>query len=289
MPHNVLAEVFGYPAENLSEEAERVRERRGCPFRNKGPNCTKDKKNDPLGTCSIMDGDLPTITCPVRFTEDWLVAYDAAKFFGFPNGSWHALREVRLNDRNGRSAGNIDLVIVSYDGEGLVQNFGMVEIQAVYISGNVRRPFAHYMEDRADRKDYQWVETPKVRPDYLSSSRKRLMPQLVYKGGILRAWDKKIAVALHRRFFDTLPKPETVSKEEAEIAWLVYDVEKDATANRYNLVLDEVVYTVHEPDLLMSESDSPGVGAPAVGSAEDFKKALQEQMDEGLHFSPTVL
>jgi len=34
------------------------------------------------------------------------------------------------------------------------------------------------------------------RPDYLSSSRKRLAPQLIFKGGIINAWGKKTAVAL---------------------------------------------------------------------------------------------
>ena len=42
-----------------------------------------------------------------------------------------------------------------------------------------------------------WTSQPNYpRPDFLSSSRKRLAPQLMFKGGILNYWEKKMAVAL---------------------------------------------------------------------------------------------
>ncbi|RKY22930.1 MAG: hypothetical protein DRP79_09990 [Planctomycetota bacterium] len=58
---NPLAEVFGFPTNNQSREAERRRKHRLCPFNNKAPSCTKDKTSDPLGACSIYDGDEPAI------------------------------------------------------------------------------------------------------------------------------------------------------------------------------------------------------------------------------------
>lgn len=112
------------------------------------PNCTKDKVNDPLGVCSIYDGSDIAITCPVRFRQNWVIAEDAANFF-FPKGmKWTSLIEVRLNDRDGLSAGNIDVVLVSYNDQGRVTDFGALEVQGVYISENVRRPFEHYMQDQ---------------------------------------------------------------------------------------------------------------------------------------------
>ncbi|MBI4338841.1 MAG: hypothetical protein HY680_02675 [Chloroflexi bacterium] len=87
-----LAEVFGFPTENLSQAAIRHRRNRLCPFNNRVPNCTKDKANDPLGVCSIYDGSEVVITCPIRFREDWKIADDAAAFF-FPRGAkWTSLR-----------------------------------------------------------------------------------------------------------------------------------------------------------------------------------------------------
>ena len=96
---------------------------------------------------------------------------------------------MRLNDRSGRSAGNIDLVLVSYDERGRVTDFGTLEVQAVYVSGNIRLPFESYMEDPAGRYDLDWTSQPII-PDQIISPlpRKRLWPQLIYKGGILRHW-----------------------------------------------------------------------------------------------------
>jgi hypothetical protein len=269
---NPLFEVFGFPTDNMSEQAKRHRQHRLCPFNNKIPNCTKDKSEDPLGVCSITNGGSPTITCPVRFRQHWRIATDAADFFGFSPGSWTTLPEIRLHDAHGRSAGNIDLVIASYDDRGQITDFGSVEVQAVYISGNVRRPFDFYMEDPERRQHMDWKDT-QVRADYLSSSRKRLVPQLVYKGGILRAWDKKQAVVLHKAFWDTLPKPPTVSREDAEVAWFIYDFEKVPSENRYDLSLVETVYTRFEPALLeITSSES--------GPEDRFKAELQKRLDK---------
>src|SRR5881409_951038 len=107
-----LAEVFGYPATDMSANANRFRTRRLCPFNNKVPNCTKDKAKNPLGVCSIYHEGSSVITCPIRFREDWIIADDAASFFFDDTAKWSSLTEVRLNDSNDKSAGNIDVVLV---------------------------------------------------------------------------------------------------------------------------------------------------------------------------------
>lgn len=108
----------------MSPEAQRYRVNRLCPYNNRVPSCTKDKANDPLGVCSIFHNDHPVITCPIRFRQDWIVAEDASHFF-FPAGTaWTVLSEVRLEDKHSNPAGNIDLVLVSYDERGRVTDFG---------------------------------------------------------------------------------------------------------------------------------------------------------------------
>src|SRR5271169_5539668 len=139
-----LAEVFGFPVDNFSKVADRHRSKKLCPFNNKVPNCTKDKANDPLGVCSIFEKDTLAITCPIRFRQNWIIADHGAEFFFPKKAKWTSLTEVRLKDTNDKSAGNIDLVLVSYDDRGKVIDFGALEIQAVYISGNVRKPFEYY-------------------------------------------------------------------------------------------------------------------------------------------------
>ena len=151
-----LAEVFGFPPDNLSEEARRYRKSKLCPYNNRVPSCTKDKANAPLGVCSIYHAERPVITCPVRFRQNWIIAEDAAHFFFGTETAWTSLTEVKLEDKSGRSAGNIDIVLVAYDEGGQVIDFGALEVQAVYISGNIRRPFEYYMGDPVSRKDMDW-------------------------------------------------------------------------------------------------------------------------------------
>jgi hypothetical protein len=240
-----LAEVFGFPSTDMSANANRHRTKRLCPFNNKVPNCTKDKAQDPLGVCSVFQGDAIVITCPIRFRQSWLIADDAADFFFPANATWTTLAEVRLKDADGGSAGNIDIVLCAYDKTGKVYDFGALEVQAVYISGNVRNPFEHYMEAPAKRGGMDWTtEENYPRPDFLSSSRKRLAPQLIFKGGIINAWNKKSAVALDKSFFDTLPKLPEVPKAEADIAWLIYDLKpQEKVGAHYELFRERVVYT----------------------------------------------
>lgn len=275
MPHShPLAEVFGYPADNFSADADRYRSQKLCPYKNRVPNCTKDRAEDPLGVCSVFDRDTVAITCPVRFRQDWLIAGDAAAFF-FPAGAtWTSLTEVRLNDRHGRSAGNIDVVLVAYDATGRITDFGAVEVQAVYISGNVRSAFAYYMEKPQERAAMDWTGRKLYpRPDYLSSSRKRLAPQLLFKGSILRAWGKKQAVVVDAQFFATLPVMDEVAPEVAELAWLVYDLRHDAGSNRYQQTLVRVVYTNFKPAL-----DRLTLAEP--GDQGEFVSVLQAKLDE---------
>jgi hypothetical protein len=279
-----LAEVFGYLTADHTEKADRYRSHRLCPFNNKVPNCTKDKAKDPLGVCSIYHESHTVITCPIRFREEWLITDDAASFFFQKDANWSSLTEVRLSDSQGKSAGNIDVVLVAYDDKGKVYDFGALEIQAVYISGNVREPFEYFMKDLKSRASMDWSKEPNYpRPDYLSSSRKRLAPQLLFKGGILHNWQKKIAVALNKSFFDTLPKLKKVPKAKADIAWFIYDLElikeKGHESGRYSLKKVDEVFTEFEPALLSITTASPG-------KVEDFIKLLQEKLDEQIETPP---
>lgn len=286
MPHSrlqkhPLAEVFGFPTTASGAAATRHRQKRLCPFNNKIPNCTKDKAQDPLGVCSVIHGDAIAITCPVRFRQDWLIADHAADFFFPPGTNWTTLTEVRLKDADGGSAGNIDVVLCAYDEKGRVYDFGALEVQAVYISGNVRNPFAHYMADPAKRATMDWTQEANYpRPDYLSSSRKRLAPQLLFKGGIIHTWKKKSAVAIDQAFFATLPEIPPVPREASDLALLVYELLPPATPNgQYQLALQHTVYTSFLEAL-------SAITSPRIGRVEDFIRDLQSKVDEKLETAP---
>lgn len=275
-----LAEVFGFTISDDSKEAARFRKNRLCPFNNRVPSCTKDKAGNPLGVCSIYADDHTVITCPVRFRESWLIAEDAANFFFTAGTKWTSLSEITLHDRNGKPAGNIDLVLVSYDEKGKVLDFGSLEIQAVYISGNIRSPFETYMDSPSKHKGFLWRGMPNYpKPDFLSSSRKRLVPQILYKGGILKSWQKKQAVALQKCFFETLPELPRASEENADLAWFIYDLVLDRKINRYRLTLHETIYTEFNPAL-------EKIVTPEPGPIDEFLLKLQSRLDEKLEGTP---
>jgi Restriction endonuclease NotI len=276
-----LAELFGFPVDNQSAKAVAARKNQLCPYNNKVPNCTKDKAKNPLGVCSVFHNGTPAITCPVRFREDWTITADAANFFFDEGVSWSSLTEVRLTDVDGKSAGNIDVVLVAYDAQEKIVDFGALEVQAVYISGNVREPFEYYMADPKKRHDMDWTTQPNYpRPDYLSSSRKRLAPQLMFKGGILNEWGKKSAVALSKAFFSTLPELKRVPKTEADVAWFVYDLVLNPQLNRYELTKIDEVFTRFDEALLR-------ITTTKAGPLSKFIDQLQNKLDEQLESAPT--
>jgi hypothetical protein len=278
MPNHPLAEVFGFPTDNMTDEADRHRRNRLCPFGNIVPNCTKTSIENPLGVCSVLSSSgEAVITCPVLFQQGWRIASDAAAFFFPPGASWTSLTEVRLKDSVGKSAGNIDVVLLSYDALGRIIDYGSLEIQAVYISGNISTPFQHYMEDPSSRADMDWRgQRNYPRPDYLSSSRKRLAPQLIFKGGILNGWGRKMAVALNTGFYKTLPALDEVEPAEADLALFIYDLILDPAQNRYVLTLHKTLYTKFEVALIKITRSEAGEEALFLGQ-------LQKQLDKRLN------
>lgn len=207
-----------------------------------------------------------------------MITDHAAEFFFQPGAKWSSLTEVRLNDGTGKSAGNIDIVLVAYDQSGNIYDFGSLEVQAVYISGNVRSPFEYYIADPKSNQHMDWSGEPNFpRPDYLSSSRKRLAPQLIFKGGILNSWKKKMAVALNRGFFETLPSLNRVEKEKADIAWLIYDLK--LVSGKFQLESIDTIYTEFQSALM-------AITQPVPGKLEEFIKVLQNKLDEQLETPP---
>jgi hypothetical protein len=279
MATHPLAEIFGFPYQDLSSQATRYRTHKLCPYNNKVPSCTKNSVTHPLGVCSVFENDRPVITCPIRFRQDWTIIDDAAAFFFPSHTPFTSVSEIRLNDAHRETAGNIDFVLVSFDDHGNITDFGALEVQAVYISGNVSKPFQSYIKTYHTQTDFHWKES--VRPDYLSSSRKRLVPQLLYKGRILRAWQKKIAVALQDSFYATLPELPAVPPQEADIAWIIYTLEIHPTTQTYHLTHKQTVYTQFQAAL-------ETMTTPQVGDVHDFIQVLQKKLEEQEGMYPPV-
>ena len=112
-----------------------------------------------------MHGAGPAITCPVRLRQRELITSHAREFF-FPDAPHvTSIKEVRLTDATGRSAGNIDHVVIALDNEGQIADFGALEVQTVYISGSVReRFFKPYLDDPLAYLSRDWAHSKGSRP-----------------------------------------------------------------------------------------------------------------------------
>ncbi len=128
------------------------------------------------------------------------------------------------------------------------------------------------MENPKKNKDMTWPAKNYPSPDYLSSSRKRLAPQLIYKGGILHKWGRKMAVVVDENFFAQLPELEEVDKEHADIAWMVYGFQKKG--DRYSLRKKGTRYTRFENALAT-------ITTPQVGNMNHFVEYLKDRIAKG--------
>jgi hypothetical protein len=269
--HQPLSEVFGFPISNNSERASRYLNNRLCPFNNIVSNCTKNSIESPLGVCSLYHKNESIIICPVRFREDWKIMSDSAAFMFKGNAAWTHLGEIKLKDKSGKSAGNIDYVLVSYDDKGRILDFGSLEVQAVYITGNLTGPFNAYMENPTP--DFEWSQAIKYpKPDYLSSSRKRLLPQIIAKGSILKQWHKKQAVALQTSFYENLPELPEVHASDADFAFFLYDLTPVEHEKRLELMWRKTVYTKFDAVLKR-------IARFDAGSLNEFTVLLQKKLD----------
>ena len=244
-----IAEWYGRPfveitpAErtDLADVALTSRATRPCPFR--GMPCNKKH-----GVCSIdryeegTDADgggtgrigrasgAPVVVCPNRFRQGQVLIRWLAEIAGFAPEDVQVAREVPFmrNPGTSQAAGKIDLVVARRP-NGAVEWYGM-EIQAVYFSGPGMR--TEIEAQRAAAAGGLPASFPDAvrRPDWRSSSAKRLMPQLEIKIPLLRQWRKKTAIVLDRQFFDTLGGPRAQPSHDldaGDVIWMIPELVRE--------------------------------------------------------------
>ena len=77
-----------------------------------------------------------------------------------------------------------------------------------------------------------------------------------------------------------MPELPQVSQQDAEIAWMLYDLEPQE--EQLNLTLTGMIYTEYWAALNR-------ISTPQVGKLEDFMEVLQRKLDNKLDSSPDTL
>lgn len=263
-----IAEWFGFPFRHLSPNDRRTLARSAlkldsappCPFQRGNTACSKRG-----GVCSIQSGDnMPVITCPSRFGEADLLPAWLARIVGFPEVYLAPEVPFMRSPSTGRPAGRIDLVVAS---DGNASSWFGLEIQAVYFSGNGMLADFELLRDSTE------IEPPEPtalrRPDWRSSSAKRLMPQLQVKGPTLRRWGTKLAVAVDLPFFEAIGGPSDDPSQDlndGDIVWLVPKVTED-----HRLV-------EHHWEVLSLEASSDRLLSAETIKRQEFEDALRAKL-----------
>jgi hypothetical protein len=167
-----------------------------------------------------------------------------------------------------RAAGKIDNVLVTRRHGRL--DWCALEVQAVYVQGS-----SYEREFEAIRASGMQPPIPAsgFRPDYRSSSAKRLAPQLQLKVPTLRRWGKKMAVAVDEAFFASMGAMPTVQAvADCDVAWFVvgFDDLEDGTSR---IARREAVFTTLEATL-------DGLIAAEVVTKSEFEALLIKKTDE---------
>ena len=238
MPRYGIAEWYGYDLLTMAPEERRNLAEVALGSSSTTPVCPFQQNNRPCnkrgGVCSLRiyehDGQgsvqntdaAPLALCPSRFEQDNLLLKWLGDIVGFPDGQISIAREIPFMEslQDNKPAGKIDL-IVAKDVNDRLEWYGL-EIQAVYFSG---KGMTSEFEALRDNNSLPPPYPNEVRrPDWRSSSAKRLMPQLEVKVPTLRRWGSKMAVAVDRPFFDSVGGPsESYSQDlgDGDIIWLV--------------------------------------------------------------------
>ena len=85
------------------------------------------------------------------------------------------------------------------------------------------------------------------------------MPKLSLKVPVFRRWGKRFFVVVDKPFFNALPRIRRVEgKENSEITWLVYALNRNASGVGYSLSDPDVVFTLWDDVLVaLREGEAP--------------------------------
>lgn len=183
---NRPAEIFGYPVENRSAEAEQARSKHWCRFANAPCNKTSRLIDYPFGVCSVEHRGEICAVCPRRFEEAGTVAgipevlSDIAQHYFGDHNNVILFPEVSLPN-----IGTIDYVLVRHRPlKAEVEDFVAVEFQTDSTTGTGAlvqglRDFVAGQEiaDRSYRFGMNTYDTIK-----------RSVTQLLNKGIVYEAW-----------------------------------------------------------------------------------------------------
>lgn len=202
-----IVEFFGYNPEDRSAAAVEARRQLRCPFL--GRQCVKTLSDGLVsGACTLKPVKAgPVICCPIRmYANGYEILRDVARTaFGsaaplisakaitdetgecvavFGKGWGKELRLPSRSKRNGKTGAYfVDWVLAHLNAVGELIEFVAVEVQSIDTTGNYRKERETYLRDDS----FEGRSTAGLNWENVN---KRILPQIIYKGHVLRQEDR---------------------------------------------------------------------------------------------------
>jgi len=189
-------EIFGYPIENKSKKAQKIRTKFWCPFMNR--KCDKQSRiiDYPMGVCSVLHKGSKIAICPNRFLQDNTVFKDVCNEYFSSTNNVLLFKEVGLS-----KVGTFDFVLVKHKPiSSEIEDFCVVELQTDSTTQTGRlveslEDFLNGITVSKDRYNYGMNTYNTIKLAYI---------QMLYKGQVMEKWHKKIFWISQRYVFENM-------------------------------------------------------------------------------------
>lgn len=220
------AEVFGYPADVVSAQPQRDRQRYWCPFTDN--RCDKKTRLAPypMGVCSVQYDDQVIAICPHRFLQRHTVFRDIAQHYFGSQSDLLLFREISIPKAVG--LGRFDFVLVQHKPlSSEILDFVTIEFQTGQTTntGDLVQALGHFMANE-----------PMIGRIYgfginYADIWKRAFTQVLTKGIVMERWGHKVywvvQESIYRDLLDRYQLYDLDYTSSDSTVFAVYDLERD--------------------------------------------------------------
>ncbi|TAE73081.1 MAG: hypothetical protein EAZ85_08060 [Bacteroidetes bacterium] len=259
-------EIFTYPKENISQEAQDAVNNHFCRFLDKI--CDKQSRtiSYPMGVCSVWHHNKKAIICPHRFLEDNLVFEQISEEVFGAKDNVLLLQEVKITN-----VGSFDFVLVKFKPlTSKVEDFCIVEFQSdsTTSTGQLVESLKDFMDTKELKEKYSFgLNTYNtIKLSYI---------QMLIKGQVMEKWNKNIVWVMQNYVYENMVNRFQLSemeyKKEKNTKYFLYDLIGKNNVDYLTLV-DKKASTIANLLKAFTHQDTP--------SLSDFIEILTEKIKE---------
>jgi len=235
------AEVFGYPVDVSSVQAQDARQRHWCPFVEEECNKASRLISYPMGVCSVQYANHIIALSPRRFLQDRIVFREIAYHYFGSHSDLLLFGEVGVGN-----VGTFDYVMVKHKPlSSDIEDFVVIEFQTAQTTGtgSLVKAFQDFMQSKKfETSSYGFGLN-------LADIWKRSFTQILNKGIVLEQWDHKIYWVVQEPVYQDL-------LERYNLNGMGYDPEHKTVFTIYDLRRNHDKYELFRTRIESSSTDT---------------------------------